>query len=106
MMSAYNFLAATTALLMRSASPARHGQLVYEVLARVNASDHLMEYRYNPDRLKKRISEATDEEKTAIVQDVLECIEFKDQYNTEVNSWLKKQYPGLCEKLGIVFVED
>ncbi len=87
-------------------SPAKYGHLVHEIIARVNASDQLMEYRYNPDRLKKRIAEAADEGRAAIIQRVLDCIEFTDQYNADFNSWLKNSYPTICEKLGIVFTRE
>ncbi len=92
-------------LRMKLIDPRIHHKMVYEILAKSDPEDYFKAYEHHEDIFKEFFRVMTDEERESVLLSVMDKIHFVDQYNRSLNTWIKENYPAMCGKIGIRFVE-
>jgi hypothetical protein len=87
------------------AYPSIQNEILYEMLTRMENDEYKSCYR-DTEKFMKTVSNMNEEQLVEFVEKILHSLEFSEENNTVVNTWLMENRKNVCNDLGIEFVQD
>ena len=87
------------------AYPLIQNEILYELLTRMENDEYKSCYM-DTEKFMKTVSNMSEEQLREFVEKILYSLEFREENNIVVNTWLMENRKNICNDLGIEFVQD